>query len=141
LWGSSSYLLKLQILILVISRLGLWKQNFNDVEEDEWSRVCSSTMLRSSWNSNCHVNASMSNNHDLAWILHTLLQQKLNKTCRWWIKQEQAEIMMNFDERKLKKFGKIWENLEVFGFGSEKMNCDPNFLLWLRLYSPVNPTP
>ena len=43
---------------------------------------------------------------------------------------------MKFDESKWKNVEEIWENLEIFGFGSEIVIVDPEILLQLGIYTP-----
>ena len=47
--------------------------------------------------------------------------------------------MKNFDQKSEKSVKRIWENWENFGFDFEIVIVDPEFLLQLSSYSPVNP--
>ena len=69
---SNSHLMKMQMLNSSSSRPGLSKQMRNDVEEDEWSQIFSSTMLRFEGICNCHMNVHSSTvpiQHEFSTIL------------------------------------------------------------------------
>ena len=87
------------------------------------------------WNFQLPCECSSFNSSNSSRILQYLLQQIFNTSCRWWLAQEQAKGMMKFDEKKLKKFERIWENFRWKVFGSEIVKCWCRILLELRLYT------
>jgi hypothetical protein len=76
--------------------------------------------------------SSKFHSHDSSRFFHFCLQQFLNYTYRRRLAQEKVERMMKFDWKSEKSLRSNWENLENFGFGSEKMNCGSRFSVMIN---------
>lgn len=137
---SNSYLYEATTVKSSSSRLQWWKQMAYDDAEDEWRQGFSSTVLQLQEISNCHEHDLASTAAILAWIMHDLASIQHNNASRWMLEQEISKSKQEIRWKRLKKFERIWEIWENFQFGYEIVIVDLDFLLWLGIYTPVNPT-
>jgi hypothetical protein len=104
--------------------LMMWKMNGKDssaqksssskeIQNAMWSSKCNSDDSSRFWPRSCST--------VLQYPLQMMINTKGSKKndAIWW--------------KRVKKLEQIWENLEVFGFGSEKMNCGSRISVMIKL--------
>ena len=123
---------------LMISKLELMKQMWNNVLGSEWKRYFSSTQLQLQESSKCHgwtwwwqsrffkFLVTISFNSPLLAYVGDESHEHQHK--RWW-------ILMKNEKKSVKRFWENWENCDEKFVRSEKWIVIMHFLLWLCLYT------